>query len=171
MKEKIIIREAKPQDAALMLEYLYKIGGESDFLTFGQGELKKSEFEEKEFIENAVKSDNALFLVAEAEGKIVGNLNFAGGKNSKVRHTGEFGVSVLKEYWGQRIGKKLIERLIAWSKEASIIRKINLRVRTDNLRAIALYEDLGFIKEGIIKRDFFIEGKFYDSFSMGLFID
>ncbi|WMJ81521.1 GNAT family protein [Clostridium sp. MB40-C1] len=169
--EKIIIREAKKSDAKALIEYLNVIGGESDFLTFGIGEFGRSVNQEEEFIENALKKRNALFIIAEINGKIVGNLNFSGGPRQRNAHVGEFGVSILKEYWGNGIGEELIKYLIGWSKSSGIIRKINLRVRTDNTKGINLYKKLGFSEEGIVKRDFWISDEFYDSLLMGLFID
>lgn len=167
----IKIREAKTSDAPAIIDYINKIGGESDFLTFGESEFHISIEKEEEIINNALNKKNAVFLVAEIEGKVVGNLNFSGGHRARIEHTGEFGVSVSKAYWGLGIGKVLIEELITKSKELKIIKKINLRVRTDNERGIKLYKKLGFKEEGIITRDFFIKGKFYDSLCMGLEID
>ena len=169
--KKVIIREADKTDAKALIEYLNVIGGESDFLTFGIGQFDKSIEQEQDFIENVLEKENALFIIAEVNGKIVGNLNFSGGPRQRTAHSGEFGVSVLKEYWGTGIGKELIEYLINWSKNSGIIRKINLRVRTDNTRGIHLYKKFGFLEEGIIKRDFLINGEFYDSLQMGLLID
>ncbi|MCY6483808.1 GNAT family protein [Clostridium aestuarii] len=169
--EKIIIRKANKADAKALIEYLNVIGGESDFLTFAAGEFGRNVYEEEEFIENALKKENALFIIAEIHGKVVGNLNFSGGPRERNAHVGEFGVSVLKEYWGNGIGEELIKYLITWSKDSGIIRKINLRVRTDNALGIKLYKKLGFLEEGIVKRDFLINGKFYDSLLMGLLID
>jgi RimJ/RimL family protein N-acetyltransferase len=170
-KEQVIIRKAEKEDAKQLIEYLNKISGESDFLTFGSGELGIDIKQEEQFIENALNKENALFIIAEAKGKVIGNLNFSGRPRKRNAHVGEFGVSVLKEYWGKSIGEKLIEYLMDWSKNSGIIRKINLRVRTDNIRGIKLYKKLGFFEEGIVRRDFLINGKFYDSLLMGLFID
>jgi RimJ/RimL family protein N-acetyltransferase len=167
-KKSIVIRKAVKSDSKVLIEYLNIIGGESDFLTFGTGEFGRSIEQEEEFIESALKRENALFIIAEVDGKIVGNLNFSGGVRQRIAHVGEFGVSVLKEYWGNGIGEELIKYLINWSNTVGIIRKINLRVRTDNTRAISLYKKLGFLEEGILKRDFFINGEFYDSLLMGL---
>jgi RimJ/RimL family protein N-acetyltransferase len=166
-----IIRKADKSDAEAMLEYIDKISRESDFLTFGNGEFDKTVEQEESFIDNVSKQNNALFIIAEVEGKIVGNLNFSGGARPRIAHTGEFGVSVLKEYWGQGIGTELIKYLIEWCKQSGIIRKINLRVRSDNYSAIKVYKKLGFTEEGTITREFLINSKFYDSVSMGLIID
>ncbi|PJI06912.1 MULTISPECIES: GNAT family N-acetyltransferase [Clostridium] len=171
MNDKVVIRKGNKEDASKMVEYLKEIGGESDFLTFGKNELNVNVSDEENFIDNSNKNENSLFLVAEVNGKIVGNLNFSAGKNSKVRHVGEFGVSVLKAYWGNKIGNELIEYLIKWSKHTGIIKKINLMVREDNVRAIKLYKKIGFVEEGILKREFLSEGKFYSGISMGFYVN
>ena len=75
--------------------------------------------------------------------------------------------------WGSAkcVGSVLIKYLVSWARDSQIIRKINLKVRTDNFRAINLYKRLGFISEGIITREFFINGEFFDSMHMGLEIN
>jgi RimJ/RimL family protein N-acetyltransferase len=161
--DELIIRKAVKSDAEGLIEYLNIIGGESDFLTFGIGQFGRSIEQEEEFIVNVQDKENALFIIAEINGKIVGNLNFSGGPRQRNAHVGEFGVSVLKEYWGKGIGEELIKYLISWSKNSGIIRKINLRVRIDNRRGISLYKKLGFLEEGVLKRDYLIDGEFYDS--------
>ncbi|AFS79045.1 acetyltransferase, GNAT family [Gottschalkia acidurici 9a] len=171
IKGTLNIRKAIKSDASSLIEYLNIIGGDSDFLTFGLDEFEKSIEEEEKFIESTFESKNDLFIIAEINSKIVGNLNFSGGLRKRTAHTGEFGISVLKEYWGKGIGEELIGYLINWSNTTKIIRKINLRVRTDNIRAINLYKKLGFLEEGVVKREFFINGKFYDCLLMGLLIN
>lgn len=168
--EEVLIRKASTSDAEEMIKYLNVIGVESDFLTFGAEGFGGSVKEEEEFISSSLSKPNALFIVAEVNGKIVGNLNFSAGPRKRNYHVGEFGVSVLKEYWGKKIGEKLIKYLIKWAGENGI-RKINLRVRTDNEKAVKLYNKLGFSEEGVLKRDFLIDGKFYDSYMMGLEIN
>jgi RimJ/RimL family protein N-acetyltransferase len=152
-------------------EYIDKISYESDNLTFGPGEFGINIEQEEEFIDNISRQNNALFIIAEHDGKIVGNLNFSSRKRPRIIHTGEFGISILKDYWGEGLGTELISYLIDWSKNSGIIKKINLRVRTDNIPAIHLYKKLGFKVEGTISRDLRINDKFYDTFHMGLEID
>ena len=77
-------------------------------------------------------------------------------------------MSVRKQYWGLGIGSLMLDALIAWARDTQIIKKINLRVRTDNQRAIALYERKGFVFEGTIRREIFLDGKFFDHHWMGL---
>src|SRR5665648_1231579 len=114
---KYIIRDAVPEDASNLIEYLASVAVESDNLTFGPGEWTITVDAETKFIENAVKSSNQYFVVAELEGLIIGSLGFTAGTKPRVAHIGEFGVSVLKEYWSNGIAHELISSLIQWAKD------------------------------------------------------
>ena len=87
-----------------------------------------------------------------------------------MEHVGKFGITVRKPYWNLGIGNVLLECIVDWAKNTGVIRKIDLRVRTDNKSAIKLYKKYGFQQEGIIKRHFYIEDKFYDCLQMGLLL-
>jgi len=167
----MIIRNAVESDAEDLIDYMDAISEESNFLTFGPGEFGANVQQEKSFIANLSTKKNTLFIVAEMDGKIIGNLSFSGGPRPRIAHVGEFGISVLKEYWGYGVGEELLQYLINWSKNSGIIRKINLKVRTDNTRGIHLYSKMGFLEEGLLKRDLMINGDFFDSLLMGLSID
>lgn len=164
----LTIRTAIKEDALNLIYYISKIGGESNFLTFGENEFDITVEKEEAIIESHMGVDNKLFIIAEIENKIVGSLNYSGGSRPRTKHTGEFGVSVGKEYWGLGIGEQLIKYMIDWGIERNVVKKINLRVREDNYVAIGLYKKLGFKNEGIITRDFYIDGEYYNSISMGL---
>lgn len=168
--KQLFLRNAALDDASNFIEYLTIISAESEYLTFGEGEISRTLEEEKRFIAESLISDTNLFIIAEIDDAIVGSLVFRGGKNPRIRHIGEFGVSVLKKYWGLGIATFLIKYLINWAKE-TIIKKINLKVREDNENAVNLYYKLGFKKEGIISRYFLVKGKYYSSIVMGLEID
>ncbi|MBP2027176.1 RimJ/RimL family protein N-acetyltransferase [Acetoanaerobium pronyense] len=165
------IRRAEVRDAKNLLDYINKAGGESDFLTFGAGEFGRDVKGEEEFIKNISAQDNALFIVAERNGEIIGNAGITGGPRPRIRHTGEFGLSILKDYWGAGIGTAIVKVIIDWSRDSDIFRKINLRVRSDNEGAIHIYKKLGFKEEGLITREFYVNGKFYDAIWMGMEID
>ncbi|MDM8533632.1 GNAT family N-acetyltransferase [Clostridiaceae bacterium HSG29] len=169
--EEYKIRKVEVRDAGKMIMYLNKISTESDNLTFGEGEMSITLKAEIKFIEKSLKSNNQYFVLAEYNGEIIGNLSFSSGIKPRNRHQGEFGVSVLKKYWGNGVGYVLISGLIKWAREDKIITKINLQVKSDNNKGIELYERMGFEKEGLIKRGFLIDGKYYDLYHMGLIIE
>jgi len=167
----VLIREAIKEDAPELIAYLHKIGGESDFLTFGSGELTVSVSDEEAMLEESRNAKNKIMILALVGNKVIGCLHFTGGARARIQHTGEFGVSVLKDYWDQGIGTAMVQELIHWAKDSNVIRKLNLRVRSDNDRAVRVYEKLGFVQEGLITREFFMSAQFYNFICMGLNVD
>lgn len=167
----LIIRKVNAGDAEKMVEYKTFISLESDFLTFGRNEIEITTDKEQQGIESINNKDNSIMIVALFDGEIVGSIVFRGGERNRLMHVGEMGVTIRKPYWGLGIGSFLLEFLIEWAKGTGIVRKINLRVRADNENAIKLYKKFDFKNEGILTRDFCINGEFYNSISMGLLID
>jgi len=165
------IREAELDDAAAVLEYLDQVIAETDFLAMGQGDLDWPLERERRLIEEHRSADNKLLIVAEVEGRIAGVSGFTGDDRRRLRHTGESGISVLQRHWGLGLGTALMESVIEWARSSGVVRKIGLRVRTDNERALRLYTRSGFVREGVITRQFAIAGRFYDAYLMGLEID
>jgi RimJ/RimL family protein N-acetyltransferase len=168
---RVRIRRAEPDDAAAILGYLGKVGGETINLTFGAEGPGFSEAEEREYLTRVAAADNSLAIVALAGEEIIGALTFDGGHRRRMRHAGEFGISVLQAYAGQGLGKALLEYMVAWAEQGGIVRKINLKVRVDNHAAIRLYEQMGWVREGRTTRDTLIDGQFSDCLLMGREID
>ena len=164
----LLIREAEAENAGALLAYIEDVSGESDFLTFGPGEFELTEREEAGFLRACRASENQVYLLALVGNEVVGTLNFSAGHRSRVKHSGELGMSVRKAYWGQGVGSSLLDTLLDWARQTGTIKKINLRVRTDNHRAILLYERKGFVKEGTIRKEIFLDGAYYDLEWMGL---
>ncbi|HEU4526247.1 MAG TPA: hypothetical protein VFR62_14570, partial [Gemmatimonadales bacterium] len=91
---RVRIRRAVPDDAAAILAYLSRVGAESINLTFGAEGPGVSLEEEREYLTRVAASDNSLAIVALAGEEIVGGLTFDGGRRPRLRHAGEFGISV-----------------------------------------------------------------------------
>jgi RimJ/RimL family protein N-acetyltransferase len=164
----LLIREATADDAGPILDYVEDISAESDFLSFGPGEFDLTVPEEEDFLRMCRDLDNQLFIVGLIDDTVVSTLNFSAGHRPRVRHSGEFGMSVRKPYWGLGIGSLMLDALIDWARATQVVKKINLRVRTDNQRAIALYRRKEFVIEGTIRREIFLDGEYFDHHWMGL---
>ena len=85
----------------------------------------------------------------------------------RMYHRAELGISVVKAYWGRGIGSQLLEQIIAYAKSHSI-ELLNLEVRSDNARAIHLYEKFGFRSIGISPAFFKIVNQYVDCVLMYL---
>jgi RimJ/RimL family protein N-acetyltransferase len=168
----LIVRPAGAEDAEQVISFVEQVAGESENVTFGPGEFGISLEDERVFLQQCKESvAGLLYLVAEINGEIAGTLSFSAGKRPRTQHAGEFGISVLRRYWNQGIGSCLLTYLIDWARHTGIIRKINLRVRVDNLAAIHLYEKQGFVREGRVSRQLYLHQEFVDSYLMGLQLD
>jgi len=165
------IRRAVPDDAAAVLRYLSQVGGETPNLTFGAEGPGLTESEERDYLARVGQADNSLAIIALVGDTIVGGLTFDGGRRPRLRHVGEFGISVAQEYAGVGIGRAMIEYMIAWAERSGVVRKINLKVRVDNAAAIRLYERMGWVHEGRTTRDTLIDGQFNDCLLMGRAVD
>lgn len=165
----LVIRKAGEEDAEKFLKYFNVVGGETDFLGFGIEGPNITLEEEKSYFKNSTAKN--FFLIAEIEGKIVGSCSISTNeKRVRLKHFGELGIVVLKEYWNLGVGSKLIEIALLLGKEGGL-KKVNLETRSDNKKAIALYKKLGFKEEGTIKRGTLIDEKFYNLLVMGIEID
>ena len=87
-----------------------------------------------------------------------------------IRHIGELGMGVHKDYrrlgLGERLAKAVIEKAVENGLE-----RIELEVFASNTAAINLYKKLGFTIEGVHKHGRKIDGKYDDVISMALLIE
>lgn len=167
-----IIREARIDDAKNLLAFLQKVGSESDNLTFDAKGFPFTELQEREYLDLRMCSHNNITLLALEGERIIGSLGIDTPSFERLSHRGEMGISVLKECWGQGVGSALLEGMLAWIDEGETgLRKIDLTVREDNARALALYRKFGFRQEGRVSRLVAIGNVFYDGITMGLLLD
>ena len=161
------IRSAEIQDAAQLEKVRLQVDGETENMDRERGEAYLDEAVFKRLIQEDAKSSRNLFLLAEAEGQIAGFSRCEGSPLKRSAHQVEFGVGVLKQYWGYRMGRKLLESSIEWA-DGQGIKKISLKVLESNEKAIVLYKQCGFKVEGTLKMDKRLaDGNYYDTVVMG----
>lgn len=161
-----VIRVAREADAAELVGYLNRIGGETPFLPSGADEFHATAEEESKLVARMREADNSLYLVASARGKIVGILTLEGGARPRMKHAAELGVSVTREFWRQGVGRALLETALGWAEVSPVLRKVFLLVHHENRRAIDLYLRLGFVREGIHSGLLCVEGVYHDCLYM-----
>lgn len=142
---KALIRSPKDEDIPGMLDYLLISAGETEFLLRYPEECDKYTAEgEKALFDSVNKSDNEAMLVCLVEGKVAGNCQVAWSNGIKTRHRASVAIALLKEYWGQGIGRRLLQELIRIAEANENILQIELDFVEGNSRARALYEKFGF---------------------------
>lgn len=168
--KEVIIREAERDDAEQMINFYNFVGGETDFLSFGKDDFKKNPAEYENYIEDIKKEQNLIILLAIAEGEIIGIATINSNQKARIRHVGVLGIVIEKRYWGLGLGRKLMNLLINWAKTNNITKKILLLTNENNIAAQELYKKIGFIEEGLLKKDNYINGVYYNTVIMGLIL-
>ena len=151
----VMLRSGEPEDAEKALENFIQAHGETDYLlTYPEENDPAAVQQEQVFLQEKKESRNEIEILAILDGKIVGTAGIDSmGAKEKIRHRAEFGISVLKEFWGEGIGRALTEACVECAKEAGY-RQLELNVVADNERATALYRSLGFQEFGRNPRGF-----------------
>ena len=103
---------------------------------------------EAQFLEAKTKSPNEIEIIAIVDGKVAGTAGiWPVGNKDKVKHRAEFGIGILKEYWGLGLGKALTAACIQCAREAGYL-QLELRAVADNEAALSLYRSVGFEEFG-----------------------
>lgn len=140
MSEQLTIREAVKSDAKLLLQFLKRVGKQTDFIEYDLENVSLTD--EETSLDLISESDFDEIFVAVFDGEIVGFCRLE--KVSEVES--EYGVVVEKDFWNNNIASYLTEEAIDWARHAPI-EKISLEVYKNNPAAIHLYEKYGFTTE------------------------
>ncbi|MBQ7546219.1 MAG: GNAT family N-acetyltransferase [Clostridia bacterium] len=149
-----IIRNGDAADANAVFEVFNRTHAQTDYLLSYPDENDFSPEQEANFLKEKAVSANETELVAIVDGKVAGTAGIESvGPKYKVRHRAEFGIGVLKEYWGLGLGKALTEACIQCAKGAGYD-QLELNVVSENDRALSLYRRMGFVEFGRNPRGF-----------------
>lgn len=164
-----IIRPATPDDAEALIAHVQAITTEAaDCVPLRPGEFQMTAAQERDFLAQVSVSENSLFLIAECDKKLVGEVNYAGGNRYATRHAATLGISVRASYQRRGIGNALLAEAIQKAKSTGCLRRLELLVYADNRTAIQLYERHGFVPEGTHRRAIRRDGEFIDQVRMAL---
>lgn len=70
--------------------------------------------------------------------------------------------------WGKGYGTQVMNQLLVWGFEGMNLERLYLRVFDFNARAIALYEKMGFKREGTMRKMVYRDGAYHDVHIYGL---
>lgn len=163
----IILRSAEEKDAESLLDFLKITAAETPFLLREPDEIALSIEQEQDFIKAKKDSENEILLIAEIEGKHIGNCSLMSvGGFRRYRHRCEVAIALYQEYCGLGIGKAMLEMLLDIAKQVGY-EQAELEVIANNKSAIALYEKLGFQKYGTFPNNMkYADGSYGDAYWM-----
>ena len=152
--QEALLRNGDEQDGKEVCDVYNRTHAETDFMLAYPDENCFDPERESKFLSDKTKSPTDIEIIAIVDEKIVGTGGIqAIGTIHKLMHRTDFGVCVLKEYWGIGIGKAISEACIECARNAGFV-QIELNVVSDNIKAIEMYKAMGFVEFGRNPRGF-----------------
>ena len=149
-----VLRNGEADDGQAVYENFNATHAETDYLLSYPDENSYDPEQEAKFLDEKANSPNEIEIVALVDGKVAGMAGIeAVGAKYKLRHRAEFGISILREYWGLGLGKALTNACIQCAREAGYA-QLELNVVAENERAVSLYKSVGFEEFGRNPRGF-----------------
>jgi RimJ/RimL family protein N-acetyltransferase len=121
-----------------------------------------------------INYDRTLTIVAVVEEKgtkrivATASLNFFKDRPA-FKHKAGFALTVHDDFQNKGLGTLLTKHMLDIAKKEGL-RKVSLSVRSDNARAIHIYQKCGFEIEAKLKEEHFANGKYYDDYLMSTFL-
>lgn len=148
----VTVRAARPDDAAELVRLAAAVGAEREGWLITGGEWRTAA-DERRYLRALRRHPHAAAIVAESGGEIVGRLSIARDPHPASEHVADLGLMVAREWRRRGVGLALMEAAEEWAREAGV-RKIELHVFPHNEPALALYERLGYAREGLRRRHY-----------------
>jgi RimJ/RimL family protein N-acetyltransferase len=161
----VIVRPAEPGDAAALVALANAVSAEPEAWLISTG--WRGVAEERRFLRAVRRHPDAAVYVAELDGELVGRLSLARDQHPASGHVADLGLMVDVGHRRRGIGRALMDAAVEWAQQHGIS-KLELHVFPWNEPAIALYESLGYVKEGYRKNHYLRDGAYADAVLMAL---
>jgi len=161
----VIVRAPMWEDLDDLLQLINSLVEEGAEITL---DAKKTRDEEADWLSGSIaqmEKGNALYLVAEVDGKVVASSGITRRSAPCESHVGDLGIIIKAGYRDVGIGTEIIRTLVEEAR-AMGLKILVLTVFATNKRAIHVYEKAGFEQTGRIPNGIFRNGKYVDQLLM-----
>jgi RimJ/RimL family protein N-acetyltransferase len=163
----ITVRQALVEDAPTLCAAEQETARTPGLLVSQPDELSPESFASQVA---ALSDGSGRYVVAEEDGRIVGHALLRPMDLRAVSHVFRLTIVVHPGHTDRGVGTAMMNALADWARRTPRVRKVELMVRSTNLRARHLYEKLGYVEEGRFRdRIRLPDGKFVDDITMAWF--
>ncbi|MGY2572365.1 spermidine N1-acetyltransferase [Vibrio sp. C8] len=157
MKQNLSLRALERGD----LRFIHNLNNNRNIMSYWFEEPYES-FDELEELYNKHIHDNAerRFVVEDENKSLIGLVEII--EIDYIHRSAEFQIIITPEHQGKGYANTLINKALDYSFTILNLHKIYLHVATENEKALHLYEQCGFIEEGHLVEEFFINGQYRD---------
>ena len=163
------MRPAQPGDAGALVALAEAVGSEPQGWLISDSRWR-SAADERRYLRAVRRHPDAAVFVAETPAGIVGRLSVARDQHPASRHVADLGLMVAAAVRRRGIGWALLEQAVEWARVAEV-RKLELHVFPHNEPAIRLYEQFGFVREGLRRGHYRRGRKLVDAIVMAFEVD
>ena len=164
------IREATPEDAPKLIALFETLYAETKFLMREPGEAVPPVEGYADRVAQGARTASELWFVAEIDGELIGVCFARRGFAKRNRHSLFLVMGVLQAWSGRGIGRALLQATEQWAVSRAIHR-LELTVNVRNARAMSLYEEFGFEREGTKRHSLFIDSEYVDELYMAKLLE
>lgn len=164
--EKVILRPFKKEDLPRATEFEndveLRLLAQIDPPLPWSLERMEADFERRQ------KDELTAWFAIEADGKYIGKCGLHNFRQAD--QTCELGIEIGdKAYWGKGYGREAVNLLLDYAFRLRNIRKVSLTTSSHNERAIRSYKKCGFVEEGRLQEQQWVDGRYVDWVFMGIF--
>ncbi|AJY51848.1 spermidine N1-acetyltransferase [Halomonas sp. KO116] len=143
------------------LRFVHELNNNQSIMSYWFEEPYES-FDELEELYNKHIHDNAerRFVAEDSHGTAIGLVELI--EIDYIHRSAEFQIIIAPDHQGKGFARSLIRQALHYSFTILNLHKVYLIVAVENVKAIHLYEESGFIEEGHLVHEFFINGKYRD---------
>ena len=153
-------------DLPALLRWRNDVALQAQLLARARG---SNEAQVREWLRERSAGSHLFFVIADRHtDAALGYLQFTG--LDPVDRRADFGICLGPESQGHGAGSEALRLACAYLRETWNLRKLSLRVRSDNERAVRCYRRLGFEPCGLLRDHVCIEGSWRDVVLMDLFL-
>ncbi|WP_447555501.1 spermidine N1-acetyltransferase [Vreelandella sp. EE22] len=143
------------------LRFVHELNNNQSVMSYWFEEPYES-FDELEELYNKHIHDNAerRFVAQDSNAEAIGLVELI--EIDYIHRSAEFQIIIAPEHQGRGFARSLIHQALNYSFTILNLHKVYLIVAVENLKAVHLYQQCGFIEEGHLVHEFFINGKYRD---------
>lgn len=167
----LTLKSIESSDSPQIKPFWGQIAQETTHTMRYPGEVIASEAELGPLVDKILQDPKSLCLGLFTPSSLVGIGSFSlPYKNHPwYQHLGTFGIAITKQYWGRGLGQLILETIESYAQKRGIL-KMEAYVRADNLRALALYERMGYVVEGVRQKVVKIDHEFKNEVLIAKFL-
>lgn len=117
----------------------------------------------------SIRSNNeiVLLIVDKKTEKIIGTTGFY--MMNWVTRSAEYRILIgEKDFWGKGHGSEVANLMLTYAFDKLNLEKVWLGVNVENKAALKSYENAGYVKEGVLRKEIYRNGVYYDAVRMSV---